>query len=255
MNSINTDKMKERFGQLIYEGKAKKIYQDPNVPRQVWMEFKDDLTAFNAQKKGSFADKGRLNGEMATLIFRYLRRKGIASHFVQWQTERYMQVEKVKIVPLEVVVRNSVAGSLAKRFHRPEGGALTRPVVEFYFKDDGLSDPFVSDDQILAMGLAPEVDLMALKTAALEVNVHLKDIFGDLGFRLIDFKLEFGRDADGKLLLADEITPDCCRLWDAKTLEKYDKDRFRNDLGGVAEAYAEVHKRLCTYMSHIGVEL
>ncbi len=243
------------LGTLVYEGKGKKIYKDPADQRQVWMEFKDDLTAFNAQKKGSFSGKGRLNGEMATLIFRYLKRAGIPSHFVSWEPDRFMRVEEVKIIPLEVVVRNYLAGSLAKKLGKEEGEKLPRPIVEFYYKDDGLNDPFVSDDQIMALNLAPGTDLMALKTAALEINVHLREIFRPMGLRLVDFKLEFGRDVDGRLLLADEITPDGCRLWDEKTLEKFDKDRFRRDLGGIDHAYKEVHKRLVSFMRERGIEI
>lgn len=228
---------------MLYEGKAKRIYktEKPDVFR---LEFKDSLTAFNAQKKGSFSGKGRINRDIAALLFEELKARGVDSHFIASVGETEMDVRKLKIIPLEVVVRNILAGSTAKKMGRPEGEKLPRPLVEFYYKDDALSDPFVSDEQVLIFGIATEKQMKALKEKALQVNEILKDIFKKLGVLLVDFKLEFGEDAEGRILLADEITPDGCRLWDEKTGEKLDKDRFRRDLGKVDESYAEVLQRL-----------
>lgn len=228
---------------LLYEGKAKKIYATEN-PQVVMMEFKDSLTAFNAQKKGSFAGKGAINRDIATLIFKVLKEKGIPSHFIDDVDENSMLTQKVDIIPLEVVVRNYLAGSTAKKMGKEEGEKLHRPLVEFYYKKDELNDPFMSDDQILIFGLAREEELKALKSKAYKINDVLVELFNLIGITLIDFKIEFGKTPNGEILLADEITPDCCRLWDMKTGEKMDKDRFRRDLGGIETYYAEVLKRL-----------
>jgi phosphoribosylaminoimidazole-succinocarboxamide synthase len=228
---------------LLYEGKAKKIFETEN-PQLVMMEFKDDLTAFNAQKKGSFVSKGAINRDIASLIFKVLKDKGIPSHFVEDVGYHSMITQKVEIIPLEVVVRNLLAGSTAKKMGKPEGEKLHRPLVEFYFKKDELNDPFMSDDQILIFGIAREEELKALKSKAYKINDVLVELFNLVGITLVDFKVEFGRTTNGEILLADEITPDCCRLWDIKTNEKMDKDRFRRDLGGIETYYAEVLKRL-----------
>lgn len=228
---------------MIYEGKAKKIFEtdQKNILR---IEYKDSLTAFNALKKGSFENKGRINRDIASLIFRYLEKKGISSHWVADAEPVSMMVRKVQIIPLEVVVRNTLAGSTAKKLGIAEGKVLEKPLVEFYYKDDALQDPFLSDDQIEMMQLASALEVKELKVAALKVNSELKSLFQKIDLNLIDFKIEFGRDQHSKILLADEISPDSCRLWDLKTGEKMDKDRFRRDLGGVQEAYFEVLRRL-----------
>lgn len=231
-------------GELLYEGKAKKIFSIPTKPHEVWVEFKNSLTAFNALKKGEFEGKGQINCEIATLIFQHLKKNGISSHWVENPSPFEMIVEKVNIIPLEVVVRNILAGSTAKKLGIPEGKKLKKPLVEFYFKDDALGDPFLSDDQILMMEICSEQELKELKEKARSVNTVLKDLFREAGIELVDFKIEFGKDLKGQILLADEISPDCCRLWDLKTQEKLDKDRFRRDLGQVKEKYEEVLKRL-----------
>lgn len=230
--------------ELLYEGKAKKILRLPSEPDCVLMEFKDSLTAFNALKKGSFDQKGPINRDIASLIFAHLKSRGIDSHWVRDEGERGMVARKVEIIPLEVVIRNTLAGSTAKKFGIEEGRILPKPLVEFYFKNDELQDPFISDDQIEILGIAQAADLKILKEKALRVNEALKELFGQTGIRLVDFKIEFGKDAKGEILLADEITPDCCRLWDEKTGEKLDKDRFRRDLGNIKESYEDVLKRL-----------
>lgn len=233
-----------KLSEPIYEGKAKKIYAIPNEQDHVLVEYKDSLTAFNAQKKGSFEDKGKINRDITSLIFRYLQKNKINSHWIRDEEPNLMVVRKVQIVPLEVVIRNTLAGSTAKKLGIDEGKVLKKPLVEFYYKKDELADPFVSDDQVLMMEIATEAELQDLKKQALQVNEALKSLFLKMGIQLVDFKIEFGRTQDGKILLADEITPDCCRLWDTKTGEKMDKDRFRRDLGNVRESYIEVLNRL-----------
>ena len=240
--------MNYKKGEFLYEGKAKRIFQVKGENDLLWIEFKDSLTAFNAQKKGSFEEKGVVNKRIALLTFRYLKSRGIPSHVVADLSEREMVCEKLSIIPLEVVVRNWLAGSTAKKFALDEGTALERPLVEFYYKKDELNDPFVSDDQALMLKTVEKQEtLNELKIKALEVNKALSDFFKAIGIRLIDFKIEFGFDKNGKILLGDEITPDSCRLWDLTTLEKLDKDRFRRDLGKVAESYLEVLNRITGY--------
>lgn len=229
--------------EMLYEGKAKKVFATDNSD-VLMLEFKDSLTAFNAQKKGSFGGKGRINREIASLIFKELKRQGIDSHFIGDIDDTRMQVRKVRIIPLEVVIRNILAGSTAKKLGIEEGRPLPRPLVEFYYKDDALNDPFVSDDQAVILGMAKESELVDLKFKALKINEILISLFHSIGIKLIDFKLEFGVTSRGEIVLADEITPDCCRLWDEKTGEKLDKDRFRRDLGKVEESYSEVLGRL-----------
>lgn len=232
------------MSQLLYEGKAKKIWSMDGEPSMVRIEFKDSLTAFNAQKKGSFPNKGEINCEIAALIFQQLQKHNLSTHWVKNEGRTSMIARKVSIIPLEVVVRNILAGSTAKKMGRGEGEVLKKPLVEFYYKNDELQDPFVSDDQVLAFEICTENDIAALKSQALQINQVLKDLFLKAGLNLVDFKIEFGRTDKGELLLADEITPDCCRLWDVKTNEKFDKDRFRRDLGKVEESYAAVLGRL-----------
>lgn len=230
---------------LLYEGKGKRVLAIEGEKNLVWMEFKDSLTAFNAQKRGEFQNKGSINREVASIIFRYLKRANIESHWVQDVGEAGMICEKLEMIPLEVVVRNVVAGSLAKKFGLPEGEKLSQPLVEFYYKKDELNDPFISDDQVLFLKVVEHPsDLESLKKSAHEINDRLTALFDQVGIQLVDFKLEFGRSPKGDLRLGDEITPDSCRLWDKETGQKLDKDRFRRDLGGVAEGYQEVLDRL-----------
>lgn len=231
-------------GQLLYEGKAKKIFDIPGEPQNVLMEFKDSLTAFNAQKMGSFESKGVVNRDIAAWIFKFLETKGVKSHFIEIIGERSMKTRRVEIVPLEVVIRNTLAGSTAKKMGKEEGELLKKPLVEFYFKKDELNDPFVSDDQILAFSIADEKTIAELKRQALLINSALLELFESIGIKLVDFKVEFGKTTSGEIMLADEITPDCCRLWDLKTGEKMDKDRFRRDLGNIDQYYHEVLQRL-----------
>lgn len=238
--------------EMIYEGKAKRIFST-DEPGMLIMEFKDSLTAFNALKKGSFEGKGQVNRNIAALIFKELKKAGVNSHFVENQGDFDMKVRAVKIIPLEVVVRNVLAGSTAKKMGIEEGRVLPKPLVEFYYKDDALADPFVSDDQITIFNIATEDEIKELKLQALKVNDVLRTLFLKIGLKLIDFKLEFGRLEQGidlgQIVLADEITPDCCRLWDVETNEKYDKDRFRRDLGKVDESYQAVLNRLASVVT------
>lgn len=230
----------------IYEGKAKKLYTIKGKPDVLLQEFKDDATAFNAQKRGKILNKGIINCELTTNIFNYLSKRGIKTHFVEQISPNEMIIKRLKIVPIEVVVRNVAAGSLLKKTRFKEGHILAKPIVEFYFKDDSLGDPMISDSHALAMKIATESDLRTLRKMAEKINQILKPFFLKRKLRLVDFKLEFGKDKNGKgrIMLGDEITPDTCRLWDTKTNKKLDKDRFRFDLGGVNEAYAEVRKRI-----------
>lgn len=238
--------MTEKYKKInqIYEGKAKKLYTLKGYQSLLLQEFKDDATAFNAQKRGEILNKGIINCELTTFIFTYLAKKGIRNHFVKQISPNEMIIKRLKIVPIEVVVRNIAAGSLLKKTNFKEGTLLSKPIVEFYYKDDLLGDPMINDSHALAMKIANENDLKVLKQMALKINLILKPFFLKRGMKLVDFKLEFGKDITGKILLGDEITPDTCRLWDKKTGKKLDKDRFRFDLGGVNEAYAEVRKRI-----------
>jgi phosphoribosylaminoimidazole-succinocarboxamide synthase len=237
--------MEKQKGELLYEGKAKKMYAVRGRSQEIWVEYKDSLTAFNAQKKGSFSGKGAINAQITTLLYEKLQRAGITTHLLESVNDHEMICAKVEIIPLEVVTRNRLAGSTAKKLGKEEGTALKEPLVEFYFKDDALGDPFLSDDQALLMGaVSSQRDLDALKAKALAVNKVLRAEFERAGLELIDFKLEFGRRENGEVILADEVSPDTCRLWDFKTGEKFDKDRFRRDLGRVEESYQEVLQRL-----------
>lgn len=232
-------------GKMLYEGKAKKLYEIPGEKDLVWVEYKDDLTAFNAQKKGTFEGKGVLNAQITSLIYNYLSKRGVMTHLISEPSSRESVCRKLQIIPLEVVTRNRLAGSTAKKFAMDEGTPLDRPLVEFYFKNDALNDPFVSDDQALLLRAARDrKELDELRAAALKINAELIPFFREVGLELIDFKLEFGRDSSGQLLLGDEISPDTCRLWDIESREKLDKDRFRRDLGNVQGAYEDVFNRL-----------
>lgn len=230
-------------GQLLYEGKAKRLYttDDTNI---LFVEYKDSATAFNGEKKQDIDGKGNLNNQITTRIFEKLREAGIASHFVKRISDNEQLVRKVDIIPIEVVVRNIAAGSLAKRLGYEEGTPLERTIVEFYYKDDELGDPHITTEHIDILGIATAEEVDALYKQALAVNDVLQPIFEQVGVQLIDFKLEFGRDVDGNVLLADEISPDTCRLWDAKTKQKLDKDVFRRDLGSLTEVYEIILEKL-----------
>ncbi|MCI0450068.1 MAG: phosphoribosylaminoimidazolesuccinocarboxamide synthase [Chlorobi bacterium] len=228
----------------IYEGKAKKLYTIREYKNLLLQEFKDDATAFNAQKKGTILNKGIINCELTNYIFTYLNKKGVKTHLVKQISPTEMVIKRLKIIPIEVVTRNIAAGSLLKKTNLKEGQELSKPIVEFYYKDDSLGDPLINDSHALAMKLASEKEIETLKKAARKINKILKPFFLKRGLKLVDFKLEFGKDKNGKIILGDEITPDTCRLWDAETNEKLDKDRFRFELGNVNEAYAEVRKRI-----------
>jgi phosphoribosylaminoimidazole-succinocarboxamide synthase len=232
-----------RKGNLLYEGKAKRVYATASPDAYV-VEYKDDATAFNGQKRGQIADKGVVNNRISNVLFQVLEQNGIPTHFIAELSDRETLVRAVQIIPLEVVVRNYTAGSLAKRLGVEEGRPLPRPVIEFYYKDDSLGDPLVNDDHILAFNWASSEELARLRELALKTNDVLRDFFQARNVLLVDFKLEFGRTADASIVLADEISPDTCRLWDAITLEKLDKDRFRRDLGQVEEAYQEMLRRV-----------
>ena len=229
--------------ELLYEGKAKKLFitEDPQILR---VEYKDDATAFNGQKFDRLRDKGRLNNAITVFFFEHLETKDIPSHFVRKISETEQLVRRVKIIPLEVVVRNVAAGSLSKRIGWEEGKELPHPIVEFYYKDDDLGDPLLAEEHIRLLELASEAQIEELKKRGLAVNEALESLMLSKGIRLIDFKLEFGLDQKGEILLADEISPDTCRFWDIESGKILDKDRFRRDLGGVTEAYLEIHQRL-----------
>lgn len=230
-------------GDMLYEGKAKKIYAT-NDPQLYWVEYKDSATAFNGEKKGTITGKGELNNTITSIFFNMLTEKGIENHFVKKLSANEQLVRKVEIIPLEVVVRNIAAGSLAKRLGMEEGTELQFPVVEFYYKDDDLGDPLVNNSHIRVLQVATDEELDLLSQMGLKINHLLMNYMKERDILLVDFKLEFGRTDDGKIILADEISPDTCRFWDANTREKLDKDRFRRDLGNVEGAYREILKRL-----------
>jgi phosphoribosylaminoimidazole-succinocarboxamide synthase len=229
--------------ELLYEGKAKRIFKT-NDEQTVLIEYKDSATAFNGQKKADITGKGRLNNEITSLLFLKLKEQGIESHFIKRLSETEQLVKKVMIIPLEVVVRNVAAGSFAKRLGIEEGNELSKPLVEFYLKNDELGDPLLTTDHIYELNVATSEELETLKEKALQINTVLSSFFNELGINLIDFKLEFGKDVEGEILLADEISPDTCRLWDKKTNEKLDKDVFRRDLGSLTDAYETILARL-----------
>lgn len=229
---------------LLYEGKGKRLYKTSDEQLLI-AEFKDDLTAFNAEKRGSEAGKGALNNKISTQLFRILEEKGIATHLVKTLDDTHQLVKVCRIIPIEVVVRNVATGSLVKRLGLNEGVELPFPLVEFYYKDDALGDPLINDEHCLVLGLVKsESDLEELRRLGREINRILKSFFARRNLTLVDFKVEFGIDKDGTILLADEISPDSCRFWDTTTKEKLDKDRFRQGLGDVKVAYEEVLKRI-----------
>lgn len=229
--------------EMIYEGKAKKVYNTEDE-RFYIVEYKDDATAFNGLKKGTIVNKGIMNNEISAKLFNILEEKGVETHQVEKLSDREVLVKRVKIVPLEVLVRNYAAGSLSKRLGLDEGVKLNNTVLEFCYKNDALGDPMVNDYHIKAMGFATEQEMDEIVKMSLRINEVLSEYMLARGIILVDFKLEFGKTPQGKIILADEISPDTCRLWDAKTHEKLDKDRFRRDLGKVEEAYVEVVQRL-----------
>ncbi len=231
----------ERLEQL-YEGKAKKVYRT-SEPGVYWVYYKDSATAFNAQKKGEIEDKGMLNNLISAHFFTMLSERGIENHFIRAISSREQLVKQLEIVKVEVIVRNIAAGSMAKRLGIVEGTPLAAPVLEYCYKDDALGDPLINDYHIQALGLATPEEMAQIASISLKVNEILKEHMQTRNILLVDFKLEFGRH-NGSIMLGDEISPDTCRFWDAATMEKLDKDRFRRDLGGVAEAYREVYKRL-----------
>ncbi len=233
----------------LYEGKAKQVFRTDN-PDVYWIYYKDDATAFNAQKRGQIANKGVLNNLISAHFFNLLQENGVESHLISVLNEREMLVKKLEIIPVEVVVRNIAAGSLAKRIGVEEGTVMSQTVLEFYYKDDALGDPMINDYHIRAMGWATDEEMAIISEQALRINQILRAYLAERGIDLIDFKLEFGRH-NGQVLLGDEISPDTCRFWDMATREKLDKDRFRRDLGGVEEAYQEIYRRLTGGEFHV----
>jgi phosphoribosylaminoimidazole-succinocarboxamide synthase len=229
--------------EMIYEGKAKKVFKT-DVDNQYIVDYKDDATAFNGLKKGTITDKGIMNNTISSKIFQLLEQKGIKTHLIQKLSDREMLVRKVEIVPLEVLVRNYAAGSLTKRYGIPEGTKMDTTILEFCYKNDEFGDPFINNYHIKAMKLATEAEVEIIEKEALKINEILIELMKNINIDLVDFKLEFGRTPEGEIILADEISPDTCRLWDADTHEKLDKDRFRRDMGKVEEGYIEVVKRI-----------
>ena len=227
----------------LYEGKAKKVFATDD-PALVIVSYKDDATALDGLKKGTIAGKGVVNNKMSDFLFSLLEKHGVPTHFVKELNDREALVKKVSIVPLEVIIRNVSAGSFAKRYGVEEGIVFKSPTIEFSYKNDDLHDPLLNEYHALALNLATREEIDEIKAMAFKVNDILKEYFLSLNVKLIDFKLEFGRLADGKIVLADEIAPDTCRFWDAQTNEKLDKDRFRRDMGGVEDAYKEMMKRV-----------
>ena len=229
--------------EFLYEGKAKKIYATDD-PDKVIVYYKDDATAGNGEKKGTIKDKGIINNELTSYLFEMLASHGVKTHFIEKLNDREQLCWKLDIVPLEVITRNITAGSMAKRLGLEEGTIPKKMVQEFSYKDDDLGDPLINSDHAVAIGAATEEEVAEILEVTAKINQILSEAFKKEGILLVDFKIEFGRDKDGNLLLADEITPDTCRLWDAETKKKLDKDRFRRDLGGIEEAYKEILHRI-----------
>ena len=234
--------------EMMYEGKAKQVYasEDPNL---VIIHYKDDATAFNGLKKASISNKGVLNNKITTILFQQLNQRGIRTHWVETLNDRDQLCRKVSIVPLEVIVRNVVAGSMAKKFGIEEGTVLKEPVFEICYKNDELGDPMINDTHAVGLGFATRDELDQIYAITSQVNEALKEIFDQINIRLIDFKLEFGKDSEGQILLADEISPDTCRFWEKGTYKKLDKDRFRRELGDVIGAYEEIYGRLSQWVN------
>ena len=232
--------------EMIYEGKAKRVYATDEAELLI-VDYKDDATAFNGEKRGTIAGKGVINNQMSNRLMRRLEQAGVPTHFVKELSERETLVRRVEIVPLEVIVRNRSAGSFSKRYGVEEGRIFDAPTIEFSYKNDALGDPLINSSHVIALSLATPEELELIRRYAFRVNEVLSALWASRGITLVDFKLEFGRLADGTIVLADEISPDTCRLWDSATGKKLDKDRFRRDLGGVEDAYAEVMRRLCEH--------
>ena len=230
-------------GEQLYEGKAKKVFATDD-PELLLVSYKDDATAFNGLKKGTIAGKGVINNKMSNALMQYLEKKGVPTHYVEEINDRDTLVKKVQIVPLEVIIRNIAAGSFAKHYGVEEGTPLKAPTIEFSYKNDDLGDPLINSYHVIALDLATEEEIATIKSMAFRVNEELKAFWKSCGVTLVDFKLEFGRLSDGTIVLADEISPDTCRLWDSETGMKLDKDRFRRDMGGVEDAYQEIMRRL-----------
>ncbi|MDT2048555.1 phosphoribosylaminoimidazolesuccinocarboxamide synthase [Priestia aryabhattai] len=228
---------------LLYEGKAKKIYATSEQD-VLWVAYKNEATAFNGEKKAEIEGKAKLNNQISSLLFSMLHEKGIQTHFVKQLSDYEQAVKQVKIVPLEVVVRNATAGSLAKRIGVEEGIRFKKPIVELYYKDDALGDPLILDEHAVFLQAATQEEIDSLKAQALQINEVLSSFFKERDIFLVDFKLEFGRTSQGNIILADEISPDTCRFWDVHTNEKLDKDVFRRDLGGLTEAYEKILQRI-----------
>lgn len=228
--------------ELLYEGKAKKVFKT-DAPDVLIVDYKDDATAFNGLKKGTIAGKGAINNRMTNYVFGLLEKEGVPTHLVEELSDRETAVKKVEIVPLEVIIRNIAAGSFSKKLGIEEGTPLLQPTLEFSYKNDDLGDPFINSYYALALGLATQEEIDKITEMAFKVNEVMKKFFAEAGIELVDFKIEFGR-YKGDIILADEVSPDTCRLWDINTHEKLDKDRFRRDMGGVEDAYIEVFKRI-----------
>ncbi|MBR1483619.1 MAG: phosphoribosylaminoimidazolesuccinocarboxamide synthase [Ruminococcus sp.] len=229
--------------EMLYEGKAKKVFATDDAALCI-VSYKDDATAFNGEKKGTIVGKGVVNNRMSNFMFKLLEKNGVPTDYVEELNDRETVLKKVEIVPLEVIVRNKAAGSFSKRFGVPEGTAFTSPTLEYCLKDDALGDPMINDSQIIAIGAATQDELDTIAAYTMKINEVMVAFFKECKVDLIDFKIEFGRLPDGTIILADEISPDTCRFWDVDTREKLDKDRFRRDMGGVEEAYAEMMKRI-----------
>ncbi|MDI0266932.1 phosphoribosylaminoimidazolesuccinocarboxamide synthase [Clostridioides difficile] len=228
---------------LLYEGKAKQVYSTDNENEYV-VYYKDDATAFNGEKKAEISSKGILNNKISTIIFEMLKENNINTHFIKSLSDREMLVKKVEILPLEVIVRNIAAGSICKRVGLEEGEVFDEPIFEISYKNDAYGDPMLNDDYAVAMKLATREEIKFLREETLKINELLKAFFLKLNLKLVDFKIEFGKDSEGNIILADEVSPDTCRLWDVNTNEKLDKDRFRKDLGDLVEGYTEVLSRM-----------
>lgn len=229
--------------EMIYEGKAKQLYTTEN-DEQIIIHYKDDATAFNGVKKAQIEHKGELNNAISTIIFKHLHKHNIPTHYIETLNDRDQLCHKVTIIPLEVIIRNIIAGSMAKRLDIKEGTLAPRPIYELCFKNDELGDPLINEDHALALNTATEAELAEIKALTLNINKVLIELFNQIDITLVDFKIEFGRKLDGTIVLADEISPDTCRLWDKLTQKKLDKDRFRRDLGNVEDAYQEILARL-----------
>ncbi len=228
---------------FIYEGKAKRLFTTED-PELLIVEYKDSFTAFNGVKKATMSGKGQLNNKISSKLFNYIATQGIKSHFVRQIDDIHQIVKRVSIIPIEVIVRNITTGSLCKRLGVAEGMLLPRPLIEFSYKNDALGDPLILEDHAILFGWATEEEIAKIKDISLKVNAVLKEFFAARGITLVDFKLEFGKDSNGELMLADEISPDTCRFWDSSTGDRLDKDRFRKDLGNVLDAYEEIWKRI-----------